>query len=159
MKKNKWIWIVVAALLLFIGFVIFMNIRQKRMDARPFVVYEYPETIKITNGTTFPKADTIILALAHQVFKMDTVEILLYYIPDHLNSGEMEFYGIVQQTPFDKKKFLILVNRKLDLSDLFTTLSHEFIHIHQYDRGDLEINGKYAIWQGEIGRASCRERV
>lgn len=149
MKRNKWIWIVVAALLLFIWFVIFMNIRQKRMDARPFVVYEYPETIKITNGTTFPKADTIILALAHQVFKMDTVEILLYYIPDHLNSGEMEFYGIVQQTPFDKKKFLILVNRKLDLSDLFTTLSHEFIHIHQYDRGDLEINGKYAIWQGD----------
>jgi len=80
---------------------------------------------------------------------MDTIEILLYYIPDHLNSGEMEFYGIVQQTPFDKKKFLILVNKKLDLSDLFSTLSHEFIHIDQYHRGDLGIIGKYAVWKGD----------
>jgi len=147
--KNKWVWILIASLVILIVFIVFINIRQKKLDARPFVVYEYPETIKITNGTSFPKADTIILSLAHQIFQMDTIEILLYYIPDHLNSGEMEFYGIVQQTPFDKKKFLILVNKKLDLSDLFSTLSHEFIHIDQYHRGDLGIIGKYAVWKGD----------
>ena len=40
------------------------------------------------------------------------------------------------------------MNRKLNLTDLFSTLSHEFIHIDQYDRGDLEIIGKYAVWKG-----------
>jgi len=147
--KKKWVWIIIAAIIVLVGFIIFINVRQKKLDARPFNVYEYPETIKIINGTEFSKADTIILSLAHQVFKFDSVQILLYYIPDHLNSGEMEFYGIVQQTPFDKNKFLILVNRKLDLTDLFTTLSHEFVHIDQYKRGDLEIIGKYAVWQGD----------
>jgi hypothetical protein len=147
--KKRGIWIIVAALILVVGFIIFMNIRQKKLDSRPFVVYEYPSSITITNGTSFLKADTIILSLAHHIFEIDTMDILLYYIPDHINAGEMEFYGIVQQMPFDKKKFLILVNRKLNLPKLFETLSHEFVHIDQYSRGDLEIIGKYAIWKGD----------
>jgi hypothetical protein len=147
--KKKGVWIVVAALIIVVGFIIFMNIRQKRLDSRPFVVYEYPSSLTVTNGTLFPKADTIILSLAHHIFKMDTLDILLYYIPDHLNSREMEFYGIVQQMPFDRKKFLILVNKNLDFSKLFETLSHEFVHINQYSRGDLAIIGKNAIWKGD----------
>jgi len=147
--KKKGVWIIVAVLILLIGFVVLMNIRQRKLDARPFVVYEYPESLTVTNGTSFSKADTIVLSLAHQIFKIDTLDILIYYIPEHINSGEIEFYGIVQQTPFDKKKFLILVNRKMNLSKLFETLSHEFVHINQYDEGSLSIDGKYAIWKGD----------
>ncbi|HRT03891.1 MAG TPA: hypothetical protein P5513_08125, partial [Candidatus Diapherotrites archaeon] len=28
-------------------------------------------------------------------------------------------------------------------------LSHEFVHIDQYDRGDLKIIGNYFIWKGD----------
>lgn len=147
--KKKNIWIIIGVILLIIGLIVFLNIRQKKLDARPFNVYEYPASINVINGTKFEKADTIILSLAHQIFKLDTVDIMVYYIPNHLNSGDIEFYGIVQQLPYDDRKFLILVNRNLNLTKLFETLSHEFIHIDQYSRGDLEIFEHYAIWKGD----------
>jgi hypothetical protein len=147
--RKKYIGILIAAIILLIGLLIYMNIRQKRLDQRPFKIYEYPSTLKVSNGTDWPKADTIILSLAYHIFHIDTGEIILAYIPNHMNSGDMEFYGIVQQIPFDKKKFLILVNRNLDLNKLFITLSHEFVHIHQYSRGDLSVFGHRAIWKGD----------
>jgi len=147
--KNKFVLVFFSIILIIAIFIVLWNIKENRFYNRPFIKYKYPETIKVHNGTNFSKADTIILTLANQIFKIDTAEIFIYYVPEHLNSESMQFYGIVQQSEFDNKKFIIFVNKKLSTKDLLETLSHEFVHIDQYDRGDLKIIGNYFIWKGD----------
>jgi hypothetical protein len=144
---KKWIWILIALILL-IASVIFLNRRQRDLDSSPFALYDYPHTISIENNTRF-RADTIVLALAHHVFQMDTLDILIHYIPVTINSGSMQFFAIVHPLPFGKNRFLILLNRRMSFTELLISISHEFIHIEQYLNGDLKISGNYAIWKGD----------
>ena len=144
--KKWWIFLIVAIVIFFL---VILVIKQSKKDQRPFNHFDFPETVMVTNGTHFEKADTLVMVLANIILDLDTVDIKIYYIPDVVNSGKMEFYGIVQQLPFGEHKYLILLNKKLNLSKLKLTLSHEFIHIDQYERDDLFINGNMYDWKGE----------
>jgi len=148
---KKW-WVILLVVIAIVSLFIILIIVQKKKDARPFNQFTFPETVMVTNGTTFEKADTIIMVLANKIMGMDTADIKVYYIPDVVNSGEMEFYGIVQQLPFGEHKYLILLNKKLSLSNLKTTLSHEFVHIDQYERCDLFVYGNMYDWKDEKGK-------
>ena len=127
-----------------------IGIVQKKMDARPFNHYDFPETMIVSNATEYDAADTISLYLAHHVLGLDTINLIFAYIPENLQEGEMEFYAFVQYLPFKKNQFLILLDKEeMSLSRLKKTLSHEFTHIDQYLRGDLVLYSNYAIWKGE----------
>ena len=49
-----------------------------------------------------------------------------------------------------KERYLIFV-RKLEREDIISVLSHELIHLEQYQRRDLEMNliEKYITWRGK----------
>ena len=138
----------VAILALFVTLIVV----QKKRDARPFNHYDFPETVMVTNGTEHDRADTIVMVLANKILGMDTIDVKVYYIPDVVQQGEMEFYGIVQQLPFGEHKYLILLNKRMSLSNLKSTLSHEFVHIDQFERGDLIIYGNMYDWEDEKGK-------
>jgi len=144
---KKW-WIILIVLAVVSLFVILIVVGKKK-DTRPFNHFDFPETVMVTNGTEYEKADTLIMVLANKILGMDTVDIKVYYIPVIVQEGEMEFYGMVQQLPFGEHKYLILLNKKLSLSNLKTTLSHEFTHIDQYERGDLFVYGNMYDWKEE----------
>lgn len=146
--KKKLFWIILIITFI-IGIFVILNFIQKKRDARPFNIYNFPETISIINGTKYEKADTIIFVLANKIFHLDTLDLIIYYIPDIINSGEMEYYAIVQHLLFGHNKYLILLNKNLSLSKLKISLSHEFVHINQYQSGDLRFYATYAIYKGD----------
>jgi hypothetical protein len=146
--NRKWIWIILAGLLLVGAFIILMNVRQKALDSRPFEVYDYPVGVSVVNGTDY-RADTIALSLGHHILGLDSLEIFIFYLPEHINSGELYYYALVERIPFRDYSFLILLDRGLSLTELFTVLSHEFVHIEQYIRGDLQLWNNQAIWKGD----------
>lgn len=160
MKKALKIGIIVFVI--FVLIVLGIILIQKKRDARPFNVYEFPSTLIVENTTNYNRADTIAMVLGNKILGLDTLNLMIVYIPDIVNSGEMEFYGIVQMLPFKTNQFLILLNRKnMGLSRLKETLSHEFIHIDQYLRGDLILLSDYAIWEGDtifLDDAEYKER-
>jgi hypothetical protein len=150
MKKTLSVvmWVVLAAVAV-MTIIAVIGIIQKKMESRPFAHYDFPETIVVENSTNY-KADTICMYLAHSVLGLDTANIMIVYIPEHLNEGQIEFYGIVQYLPFKKNQFLILLTREgMSLEFLKEVLSHEFVHIDQYLRGDLVMYPLFAIWKGE----------
>jgi len=142
-------WVVGIIVLAVIAIIILLTIQKKR-DARPFNVRTFPETVMVTNGTEY-RADTIVKVLAYDVFDINTLDLKIYYIPIVANEGEMEFFGFVQKLPFGEHKYLILLKRGLAFEKLKEILSHEFVHIDQYERGDLQVSGKTYIWKGEPG--------
>lgn len=146
--KKKFLWIVVA--IVFVGLIFGLILWQKKRDARPFVKYDFPESISVTNGTGY-RADTIAMVLAHKIFNFDTLDIRIFYLPDHISDGDIEFYGIAQQLPFGDHKYLILLGKNMSLSKVKLVMSHEFVHIDQYESGRLEISGKNYIWEGDPG--------
>jgi hypothetical protein len=148
-KSSKVIWAILAVLLVFSLFFSIYLIQKKR-DARPFNTYDFPSTLVVENATEYDRADTLCLYLAHQILGLDTINLILVYIPEHINDGETEFYGIIQYLPFRPNQFLILLNKNnLSLGKLKETLAHEFVHVDQYLRGDLQIYPLYAVWKGE----------
>lgn len=42
----------------------------------------------------------------------------------------------------DKREFVIEVKEDLDIAEFISTLCHEMVHVKQYARGELDINGK-----------------
>jgi len=148
--KKKNLLIILLVVFLIIGALISLVVIQKKRDARPFNTYDFPSTLVVQNATTYDRADTICLYLAHQILGLDTMELMIVYIPEHINSGEMEFYGMIQQIPFGKNQFLILLNKdRVSLTRLKEILSHEFVHMDQYISGDLKLYPGFAIYKGE----------
>jgi len=42
----------------------------------------------------------------------------------------------------DKREFVIEVKENLDVAEFVSTLCHEMVHVKQYARGELDIDGK-----------------
>ncbi len=94
---KRFLWIIPVVIL--VGVIIGIVIWKKKQDARPFNVYEFPSSISVTNGTD-SRADTLVLVLAHNVFEMDTLDVKIFYLPESVNEGDIEFFGITQKLPF-----------------------------------------------------------
>lgn len=147
LKTIMWVLIVIVAIFTIISV---GTIIQKKKDARPFNQYDFPSTLVVANATEYDRIDTLCLYLAHHITGLDTINLIITYIPEHVNEGEMEFYGMIQMLPFQKNQFVLLLNRnQMSLSKLKETLSHEFVHVRQYISGDLVMYPLYAIWKGE----------
>jgi hypothetical protein len=148
-KKIKNIVLIILSLIMLVTFFYVINLIQEKRDSRPFNHYEFPETLVIKNYTDY-RADTICLYLAHKILGLDTVDISITYMPPHINAGKIEYFGLVEKINFGTNKFLILLSKdKISFSKLKTFLCHEFVHIDQYVRGDLELFGSFAIWKGD----------
>ena len=147
--KTKGIVFIALTIITVLLAVVLLNKRQQLMDRRHFNKHTFPKSVVVTNMTSMPKVDTIALVLSHLIFKFDTIEVKVYNMPRNFNRGEVEYYGIVQQLPFGRHKYIIFLNPEMGLSKIKLTMCHEFVHIHQYERGDLELNVNSYIWKGD----------
>jgi hypothetical protein len=112
---------------------------------------EVPESIEIINGTTYKTLDAIVKALAYKVFKFNEIKLHIHYLPKHINSGEVWYFGMVEKAFDTEHSYIILLSKYLGFRSLKRILSHEFVHIGQHERYDLIINGTDFIWKGEEG--------
>jgi len=149
MKKNKiTITIIIIVVISMIIFLAYLNISQNKKDNRPFRKQDFPKTIIVENNTEYDKLDTIIYVLANKVFNLDTLEINVYPIKHKIDNENYEFYAYTNKIYFKSHSYIIYVNPNLSFSDLKLTVSHEFIHIKQYERDDLEIIDNVAKFKG-----------
>ena len=143
MKK---FWIILGVVLV-IAFFVGIVLWQKKQDVRPFNHFDFPETVKVENTTEY-RADTICMVLVNKVFDLDTLNLIIVYIPV-VNTGDNVFYGIVQMAPFKTNQFVLLLKKGMSLTKLKEVLSHEFVHVEQYVSGDLVLWGDSCVYKGE----------
>jgi hypothetical protein len=112
---------------------------------------EVPETIEIINGTKFKNIETIVKALAYKVFGFNKLKVRIYYLPKTFRSNDMVFWGVSQKAVDGPQSYQIFLNKELGRYSLRKTLSHEFVHIEQYESGRLQITGSEYLWDGKPG--------
>lgn len=147
MKLGNKIWILVIGLVVAIIFYFLTTNNEKY-----FNIVELPskdEVGSIINQTDYPYIDTIIaLGLRELNIKPRIVVVRnmnINNLPPE-NEGLLTMAYIIGM----KGGYLIFV-RKLEREDYISVLSHELIHLEQYQRRDLEINliEKYITWKGK----------
>lgn len=148
--KTKTVVIIIVSIILIISTIFIINYLQKKKYDKPFIEYEYPETINVLNESIYERADTLILSLAHQIFKFDTLRVNLYMLPKHMKSNEIDYYAIVQKINFNRHSYKIFLNDNLSFEKLKQTLCHEFVHIKQYEDLELLLFEDYVVYKGMI---------
>ena len=142
---NKTGWIIAGIVI--IALIILLIIPKKQKEFR---VYHYPQTLVVENHTEFQGLDIISLTLAHMIFEMDSLELIIRYLPTDLSEDSDTIWkAFVHPTSFIPHKYLILISDKLSDAEAIKVLSHEFIHIYQMEQGYLEMIGNKAIWYGD----------
>jgi hypothetical protein len=100
-----------------------------------------PHQIDIINKTTYVDVCYMSYILSYEIFEIDTLKLLIYPSTDN------SFYGMVNPLPFGEHKYLLLLKTGLSDEMLKETLSHEFIHINQFETGRLESFGNWFVWE------------
>jgi len=149
MKKALLIlmWVLVAAVAVMTIIAIRNRVIEKQATTY-FAPWNFPPSYSVQNNTDY-RADTICLYLAN-LLGLDTLNLIIVYIPEHVEDKDIEFSAFIQQLPFKKNQFLLMIKRDgISFSELKNILSHEFIHIQQYTSGDLVAYINFVIYKGE----------
>jgi len=149
MKKPLLIlmWILVAAVAVMTVIAI-RNLVLENRDVKSFASWNFPESYDIQNNTDY-RADTICMYLAN-LQGLDTLNLIIVYIPEHVKEKEVEYSSFVQMIPFKKNQFILMLKRDgISFSKLKIILAHEFIHMEQYISGDLVAYTNFVIYKGE----------
>jgi len=149
MKKALLIfmWVILAAVAVMTVIAIRNHIIKKQ-SMTYFAPMNFPESYDVQNNTDY-RADTVSLYLAH-LLELDTLNLIIVYIPEHVENKDIEFSAFIQQLPFKKNQFLLMIKREgISFSELKNVLAHEFIHIQQYTSGDLVAYTNFVIYKGE----------
>ena len=154
---NKKLKTVVAASVVIIvaTLMVLLLVHNKKAASRPYRKYVFPSTVSVRNHSSYSRADTVIMVLATKVFSFDTLSIRLYDIPEITErQSSMELFAMVQQLPFEEHSYILFLRPGMDDEKMKLSLSHEFVHICQYERGELIMYGSYAIWNDIVIRLS-----
>lgn len=146
--KRPWLLILIFLLLIALGIVISIVI-TKRREAR-INRFEFPTTMVANNYTSHKYADTISLVILNKIYQYDTVNLNIYYAPKHLSGDEYDIIGFIQRNPYQPHSYNIFVkNGTLPIS-IKRFLSHELIHLHQMEIGDLvQIDYTKIVYKGD----------
>jgi len=133
--KKSWLIPLIIVILLVIGIIIGIIVtkqREKRINR-----FEFPSTMIVNNFTTHKYADTIAMVILNKIFDYDTINLNIYYSPKNLSNSEYEIIGFIQQNPFQLHSYNVFVKKGTLPTSIKTFLSHELIHLHQMELGDL----------------------
>lgn len=149
MKKNNLkITLVIIAVIAMVVTLMYLSINQHKIDNRPFKKQDFPKTIVVENNTEYERIDTIVYVLASNIFNLDTLKVIIYPMINKINSEKYDFYAYTSKIYFKSHEYLVFINPKLSFSNLKMTMSHEFIHIEQYEKDGLEIINNLATFKG-----------
>jgi predicted metallopeptidase len=111
---------------------------------------DVPETIEVLNYTEFKSATNIVKALT-KILGFETIRIRLYYLPKVFKLSSTDFWAVAKKAADREQSYKIFLSKKLGPYSLKKVLAHEFIHIVQYESGDLQVDGELFIWKGVGG--------
>lgn len=140
MKK---IGLVILSLLL-VFLIIFLIIYNKK-DEKPFNSIQLSENNQITNRTNITYYDTII-NVGLDVMNIRGVSVVVMELTDNARN---QFDGSLKaHVRFHEGVYYLFIGEE-DRFDAIGIISHEIIHINQYNTNQLIYDGQVITWEGQ----------
>lgn len=146
--KKKTILIIVGVILL-LGLIIFL---LTKLPKREFNTFTFPSTMVAKDYTKSTMSDTITMVILNKILEYDTMKIEIFPIPSIFKKkdGDIEIIAFISPVPFEKHRYKIYLKKDVSIWQLITVLSHEMVHLKQYEDGRLQvIEGKGYVWEGD----------
>lgn len=129
--KKKWFILIGVGVLITV--MVFLLVRRERNVN----VYEFPNSIVVKNHTTQKNAETYSKIILNKIYKYDTIKLEIVYMFKDLSSDNIDIAGWIQQNPYEPHTYMVFVKKGSLPISMKKFLSHELIHLHQMERGDL----------------------
>lgn len=146
--KKKTIFIVIGVIL-GLALIIFL---LTKIPKREFDTFEFPNTMIVENNTNNRMADTITMVLLNKILEYDTMEIQIYPMPAIFETVEdMEYKAYLEPVPFNEHRYTIFLQEDINIGQLKELLSHEIVHLMQYESGRLQVlpDKSGYVWMGD----------
>ena len=156
MKKK---WFILIGLVVLITIVIFFLVRREKNVN----VYEFPETLIVVNHTNQKNVETYSKIILSEIYGYDTLKLDIVNRSRDFSTNDIEVVGWIQQNPYEPHTYMIFIKKGMSSSSVKNFLSHELIHAHQMELGDLVQlpNQPVVIYKGDtidFHEVSYRER-
>jgi len=149
-KTLKWF---LGGILLVIVFVIIMTLVHKNDKEEYFNVVDIPKTHNIYNKTDKKYLDTIVSA-GLSVIGIEPSVVILEQLKKKISfeseDGEIVLHAFIKMAPSPFGNQYIIYLADLPKKEYIGVLSHELIHLIQYETGHLQMYDDYMIWHGNI---------
>jgi len=145
--KKKTIFIIIGVI---IGLALIIFLLTK-IPKRQFNTFEFPDTMIVEDHTNTRMSDTITMVMLNKILGYDTIEIHIYPMPDVFDDDDIEYIAFIAQVPFQQYKYTIFLQPRAGFGKMMGAISHELIHLKQYESGLLQLlpdNSGY-IWEGD----------
>ncbi len=143
--KKKWLILIgVAVLIAVIAFLLVR--REKNVN-----VYEFPDTVVVENYTKQKNVEVYSKIILNKIYGYDTIRLNIIYMTKDLSTIELVLAGWIQQNPYEPHTYMIFLKKGGLPVSTKNFLSHELIHIHQMEIGDMIqiINEPMVIYKGD----------
>jgi hypothetical protein len=144
--KQKWKWVIVGIIAIIVVFAIW---RAFNAEDRFFDKVELTQDNYVRNTTNLPYLDTVIKV------GLDVLEIKnssIFARPLTIkNDGDIDYKAHILSNNLNHgtiKQYLIEID-KTNRTNIIRNLSHELIHLRQYQSGTLTVTKDYVIWKGD----------
>lgn len=125
-------WIVVA-FLVFLTFVILRdNYRESHKNK-----FEFPTTIEVSNVSSIPYLDTLVMVAVNKIMQYDSMYILISNMVVPIKAGDVQLLGYIQQNPYYTHTYNIYVDPTMRGGEKILFVAHEMIHLNQIESGRL----------------------
>jgi len=144
MKNKK--FIIIGVVVLIVALLSILLIRRERNVN----VYEYPDTVVVTNHTKHKNADTYSKIILNKIFEYDTITLNIYYASRDYGTEEYDVAGFIQKNPYVPHTYNVFVKKNGLPTSIKHFLSHELIHLRQMESGDLIPIDQYTqVYKGD----------
>lgn len=145
MKNKK--YIIIGVIVVIIAIVTFLLIRREKNVN----IYEHPSTLVVENYTKHKNAVSYSKIILNKIYDYDTINLKIYYSPIDFSTDEYEIAGFIQKAQFVDNTYLIFVKKGTLPIPIKSLLSHELIHLHQMEIGDLiqTQNAQNIVYKGD----------
>lgn len=152
-KNSKWdffkkpIFWFLFSILIIISIITYV---ESRKVTKKFV---FTDNNLVLNGTDYG-IDTLTRVVLSEVYQMDSVDILIGYMPSPLEGVKLDnglpLAAYIVPHPYKEKSYFIFMSRYLDKTTLLIAITHELVHAKQYYSGDLvKIDEAIYIYKGD----------
>jgi hypothetical protein len=105
------------------------------------IVAAFSQTVNIENKSVHDDATEIAEIIVYEIFEFDTLNLIIIDLP-----AASSIMGAVVKNKVEPHSYVMLLNQSMSLKSLRLTMSHEFIHVQQYENEGLEIFGDIWVW-------------
>ena len=116
--------------------------------------FDFPKTISINNTTHYKNYDTTLMIIINKIFKHDTIHLDVYYVNNFLINDKFDIKAHIIKHYFIPHTYMLFLNKNLNDMEILTILTHEMIHLHQYETNTLKISTEsdYYIYDNDTNR-------